>query len=90
MKALIISASRFEDSELQIPRDRLHDVLILPGGKAPEAIRKEQNALKIVRQFFNSNKPVATICHGPQIVISAGLMRSRHATGYQTVAKRVG
>ncbi len=49
--------------------------LILPGGKAPEAIRKEQKALEIARDFFDKNGPVAAICHGPQILISAGLMK---------------
>src|SRR5271169_5432519 len=40
-----------------------YDFLILPGGKAPEAIRKERKALEIARDFFDKNKPVAAICH---------------------------
>lgn len=127
MKALIISADHFEDSELQIPSEQLrkvgievniasmkkgtivgkhgcrvdvdktlneinpdsYDALILPGGKAPKAIRKDQNALKIVRRFFELNNPVAAICHGPQILISAGLLKGRHATCYRTVAQEL-
>jgi len=54
-----------------------YDILILPGGKAPEAIRKEQTALAIARDFFDKNKPVAAICHGPQTLISAGLMKGK-------------
>jgi len=61
-------------------------LLILPGGKAPEAIRKEQKALNIARHFFDNNKPVAAICHGPQTLISAGLMKGKHATCYRSVA----
>jgi protease I len=63
-----------------------YDILILPGGKAPEAIRKEQTALAIARDFFDKNKPVAAICHGPQTLISAGLMKGKHATSYRSVA----
>jgi len=63
-----------------------YDLLILPGGKAPEAVRKEQKALEIVRAFFDKSKPVAAICHGPQTLISAGLMKGRHATCYRSVA----
>jgi protease I len=61
-------------------------LLILPGGKAPEAIRKEQKALEIAGNFFDHNKPVAAICHGPQTLISAGLMKGKHATCYRSVA----
>lgn len=124
MKALIISADNFEDTELLVPLYRLkeegvtvdiasikkgkikgkhgyeveankslkeikpdeYDILILPGGKAPEAVRKEKEALDIARYFFEKNKPVAAICHGPQILISANLLKGRHATCYRTVA----
>ena len=63
-----------------------YDMLLLPGGKAPETIRRDKNALEIAKHFFLKNKPVSAICHGPQILISAGLMRGRHATCYKSVA----
>lgn len=63
-----------------------YDVLVLPGGKAPDAVRKEQKALDIARSFFEGNRPVAAICHGPQTLISAGLLKGRHATCYKSVA----
>jgi protease I len=63
-----------------------YDVLVLPGGKAPEAVRKDRYALEIARHFFGKNKPVAAICHGPQTLISAGLLKGRHATSYKSVA----
>lgn len=63
-----------------------YDLLVLPGGKAPEKVRKEAKALEIARSFFEHNKPVAAICHGPQTLISAGLMKGRRATCYQSVA----
>jgi archaeal arginyl aminopeptidase len=67
-------------------RPEEYDMLILPGGKAPAAVRKEKKALEITQYFFGKNKPVSAICHGPQILISAGLMKGRHATSYKSVA----
>lgn len=66
-----------------------YDVLILPGGKAPSHIRREPKALEIARTFFAKKKLVAAICHGPQILISAGLLKGRHATCYRSVAEEL-
>ena len=60
--------------------------LVLPGGEAPAVVRKEPQALEIARSFFMRNKPVAAICHGPQILISAGVLKGRRATCYMSVA----
>ena len=62
-----------------------YGVLVLPGGKAPAEVRHSRAAQDIARHFFQTNKPVAAICHGPQILISSGLMRGRHATCYPEV-----
>jgi len=66
-----------------------YDILILPGGKAPSVIRKDPKALEITRYFFKQNKLVAAICHGPQILISAGLLKGRVVTGYKSIAKEL-
>ena len=127
MKALIISADLFEDSELLVPYYRLleegidvdiasisrgkivgkrtyeieatkslkevnpndYALLILPGGKAPAVIRQEKEALDIAKAFFARNKLVATICHGAQTLISAGLVKGRHVTCYKAVAEEM-
>ena len=127
MKALIISADNFEDSELLYPYYRLkeenieidiasltrekirgkkgymvdvditvnevepddYDLLILPGGKAPARLRKEKKVLEIAEHFVKNNKPVSAICHGPQILISAGLLEGKNATCYQSVANEM-
>ena len=124
MKALILSAEKFEDLELLVPFYRLQEagyavevaagargsihgihgyemqvdktfsevnpadyaVLVLPGGKAPAAIRHEPLVQAIVHAFFAEGKPVGAICHGPQTLISAGLLRGRQATCYRSVA----
>jgi protease I len=127
MKALILSANDFEDSELLVPYYRLleagctvdvaaektgvirglhgyevpvgksfaevvpseYAVLILPGGKAPASVRKDPTVISIVHHFFGANKPVGAICHGPQTLVSAGLLRNRRATCYHTVAREL-
>ncbi len=52
-------------------------------------MRQEGSALDIARAFFAQNKPVAAICHGPQILISASLLRGRRATCYRSVAEEM-
>ncbi|HLE40716.1 MAG TPA: type 1 glutamine amidotransferase domain-containing protein [Nitrospirota bacterium] len=66
-----------------------HDILVLPGGRAPEAVRKEPKAADIARDFFVKGKPVAAICHGPQLLITAGLLKGRRATCYRTVVEEL-
>jgi len=63
-----------------------YGVLLVPGGKAPEALRQDAQVLELVRHFFATGKPVAAICHGPQVLISAGVMAGRAATAYRSVA----
>ena len=58
------------------------DVLVIPGGRAPERVRLEEGALKAVRHFFQEDKPVAVICHGPQVLISAGVVKGRRLTSW--------
>jgi protease I len=66
-----------------------YDVLVLPGGKAPAALRQEPSALAIAKVFMQNDRPVAAICHGPQILISAGALKNRHATCYRAVAEEM-
>ena len=63
-----------------------YDALIVPGGRAPQALRRNAKVLEVVRAFFAAGKPVAAICHGPQVLISAGALSGRSATCYETVA----
>ena len=58
--------------------------LFLSGGRAPEYLRYDQDLLKITRHFFETNKPVASVCHGIEIVAAADCIRGRKVT---TVAK---
>jgi protease I len=57
-----------------------YDILVISGGKGPEKMRLDESALEIARHFFKENKPVAAICHGPQVLVSAGVIKGRKAT----------
>lgn len=59
-----------------------YDGLILPGGSAPEKLRQNADVIRVVREMFEQKKPIASICHGQQILISAGVLRDIDATCY--------
>lgn len=63
-----------------------YDALVLPGGRAPEYLRLDPDVLAMVRHFFDKNKPVAAICHGPQILCAAGVLQGRICSAYPAVA----
>ncbi|HEY9070932.1 MAG TPA: DJ-1/PfpI/YhbO family deglycase/protease [Candidatus Ozemobacteraceae bacterium] len=58
------------------------DALVIPGGKAPELLRLDEGVLAFVREFMMQAKPIAAICHGPQVLISAKLVGGRKMTCY--------
>jgi protease I len=62
-----------------------YDLLVVPGGfpnGAPATVRKIKKAQEIARSFFTKGKPVAAICHGPWLLVSANLVRGRHLTSF--------
>lgn len=65
------------------PRD--YDALVLPGGRAPEYLRLNPRVLELVQEFDRAKKPIAAICHGPQILAAAGVLRDRRCIAYPAV-----
>ena len=61
------------------------DGLLIPGGYAPNKLRQDERVLSLVRDFYDAGKPIAAICHGPQVLIDAGLMEGKKATGYAAI-----
>lgn len=61
------------------------DALVLPGGRAPEYLRLNERVLEIVREFAAAEKPIAAICHGPQILAAAGVVGGRSCSCYPAV-----
>lgn len=123
LKAVVLTADKFEDMEVFFPVFRLkeegwnvdvaapsmekiegehgyslmpdliidnvnpdrYDLLIIPGGYpdgAPATVRNIKKAQDIAKSFFSKNKVVASICHGPYLLVSADLVKGRHLTSY--------
>ena len=123
IKAIILTADKFEDFELFFPFFRLleeglevdiaapvkghikgehgydlevdksfdeiqpaaYDILLIPGGSpngAPAVVRKDPRAQAIAKAFFSANKPVCSICHGPWLLASSGVLKGRRLTSY--------
>ncbi|GIP45022.1 glutamine amidotransferase [Paenibacillus sp. J45TS6] len=58
------------------------DGVVIPGGSSPEGLRGDENILNFVKEINQSKKPIAAICHGPQILASADLLSGRTITSY--------
>ncbi|MDT8384298.1 MAG: TusE/DsrC/DsvC family sulfur relay protein [Gammaproteobacteria bacterium] len=121
----IIVGEGFEDSEFQIPYERLQEagyivdiigteagaaikgkrdqsvaridfsaravsaddyaLLVIPGGHSPDHLRTNPDVVSLVRGFSDAGKPIAAICHGPQLLIEAGVVRGRTLTSWASV-----
>jgi protease I len=66
-----------------------YDALVIPGGRAPEYIRLNTKVLDIVRHFDQTRKPIAAICHGPQVLAAAGVLGGRECAAYPAVGPTV-
>ena len=66
-----------------------YDALVIPGGRAPEYIRMNARVLEIVRYFMKENKPVAAICHAPQVLAAAGVLKGRKCSSYPATSPDV-
>ena len=65
-----------------------YNALVLPGGVInPDQLRRNENALVFIRDFFKQHKPVAAICHAPQLLISADVVEGRTLTSFSSIKK---
>lgn len=127
-RILILATHGFEQSELEVPRDKLteagaevdiaspaqgdirgwdqkdwgravkvdkpldqvraddYDAIVLPGGQInPDLLRLNEKALSLIKDFYNSGKIVAAICHAPWLLVETGIARGRKLTSYQSI-----
>lgn len=80
------------DFDVDVPLDRAdpndYDALLIPGGVFnPDALRVNDKALDFVRAFFDAGKPVAAICHGPQVLIDAEVVAGRRMTSVHNIRR---
>jgi protease I len=66
-----------------------YDALVVPGGRAPEYLRLNEKVLEIIRHFDQTNKPIAALCHGPQLLAAAGILKGRKLNAYPACAPEV-
>ena len=59
------------------------DALVIPGGRSPAFLREHESVVNFARDFFESGRPVAAICHGPQVLVTAGVLEGRTATCFE-------
>lgn len=65
------------------------DALIFPGGHAPEKLREDGDVVAFAKDFFNSGKPTAAICHGPQVLVTAGVLEGRTSSGVGSIEEEI-
>jgi protease I len=70
-----------------VPDD--YNMLFIPGGKAPEELKKSEEAVELVRHFFVMGKPIAAICHGPQLLAAAGVIDGASISGWPEIGEEV-
>lgn len=61
------------------------DALLIPGGYSPDGLRGHEEAVRFAREFVKSGKPVLVICHGPQLLINARVVKGRKMTGWKSI-----
>jgi protease I len=61
------------------------DAIVIPGGFAPDYIRRHEAMLKLVRDAYAAGKPVAAICHGPSVLCSTTALKGRRATSFRSI-----
>ncbi len=94
LKGGSIQAVQHMDKSRTYPVDRLvreanpddYDALVLPGGVAnPDRLRTDTDAVRFVKAFFDTHKPVAAICHGPWMLVEADVVRGRTVTSWPSL-----
>ena len=70
-------------------RPESYDALVIPGGRAPEYLRLNEDVLRIVRHFAEAKKPIAVICHAAQLLAAAGVLKGRSCSAYPAVGPEV-
>lgn len=92
LKIAAVMTDLFEDSEFTSPRDAIveadpadYDALLIPGGYSPDTLRADERFLDFVRHFSKEEKYIYSICHAPQLLVNADVLRGKDATSVSQV-----
>ncbi len=73
------------DMSIDDVKDQLFDALVVPGGYAPDRWRRDGKILELVKRHNENGRLIASICHGPWLLISAGIVRDRKLTAFHAI-----
>lgn len=76
-------------ADFEAVKPESYDALVVPGGRAPEYLRLNARVIEIVRHFANARKPIAALCHGPQLLAAAGVLKGRACTAYPALRPEI-
>ena len=65
------------------------DALLIPGGYSPDLLRVDEHVVRFVKEFVESGEPVCTICHAPQLLITAQVLKGRKITGWKSLIQDI-
>lgn len=68
---------------------REFDALILPGGRGPSVLRQDEKVIDFVKAYWKTGKVVAAICHGPQVLVTADVIKGRTSTGVGSIQEEI-
>ncbi len=66
-----------------------YDALLIPGGYSPDKLRVDEDAVQFAKEFVESGKPVFSICHAPQLLITAQVLNGRKIMGYKSIIQDI-
>jgi protease I len=75
------------DESVENASAKQFDALLIPGGFSPDMLRAHDEPVRFVKEFMDENKPVFSICHGPQLLITADTIKGRKITGYKSIVQ---
>ena len=78
----VYSIKRFMGRKFDEVQEEDYDALYLPGGRSPEYLRLNSRVIDLIQQFHQSDKPIASVCHGPQLLTAAGVISGKKVSAY--------
>jgi len=77
------------NADFEKARVQDYDALLIPGGRAPEYLRLNEDVIRLVRDFNDADKPIAAVCHGAKILAAADILKDRRVSAYPACAPEV-
>ena len=77
------------NGDFNLVEEKEFDALVLPGGRSPEYLRLDVRVLELIRAFDRHRKPIAAVCHGPQLLAAAGIIAGKRINAYPAVRPEI-